>query len=536
MKITLYKNLSENNAINKNLSYIGDLIGTLRQATSVLNPVILIEMNNGIINYDIDLQYENNDISYIDDGIEYDLSTNLDYSIFECNYCYIEEFNRFYFIDDIVIQNNKLFSLALSVDVLESYKNDFMVLDAFVLRNEFQYDPFVNDANINYYIDKDIIEFDVDKGDLVNIAFNSNFHFGASHNVALTVLNENYLVTIDGESVPNTNLPKVSTLSSGVDSLQYTYVTDPEYLCYMSEWIMKFSQLNDAIYSINLYPFSIEVFDSTPETLEIAGLKFKPMPIGEARNLKEVKVYEKKDSQPKYLIVADFTLEATSFMDYEPFTQYEIFLPYLTWVPVHASDILNNRIIVYYVVDYASGEAQVTIYDVTNDKYIYTSTTHLGVKLAFTTSNQYDLARQKDTNNMNLALGLIGGVLGIAGGVIGQNPAGVMKGGFSMMSSVLQYDNANANLIQHMQRGNVSSGMLGLYNSQNVRIKKISNKAKNYNEDYFKLYGRPLYKYEKLENLKGFTTISDIHLKDIGATQSELNDIYNLLKNGVIIK
>lgn len=535
MKITLYKNNSENNAINKNLAYIGDLLGTLRQATSVLNPVILIEMDNGLINYNIDIQAQDDYISYIDDE-EYDVSINFDYSIFECNYCYIEEFNRFYFIDDIVIQNNKLFSLALSVDVLESYKNKFMPLDAFVLRNEFQYDPFVNDANINYYIDKDIVEFDADKGDLVNTVFDSNFIFGASHNVALTVINDDFLATIDGEAVPNTNLPKVSTMSSGVDSLQYTYVTDPEYLCYMSEWILEYSQLNDMIYSINLYPFSIEVFDSTPKTLEVGGFKFKPMPIGPTRKFNEVKAYEKKDSQPKYLVVADFTLTAESFMDYEPFTQYEIFLPYLSWVPVQASDILNNRIIVFYVVDYASGEAQVTIYDVTNDKYIYTSTTHLGVKLAFTTSNQYDLERQKATNNMNLALGLIGGVMGIVGGAIEQNPAGVLKGGVSMMSSVLQYDNANANLTPHMQRGNVSSGMLGLYNSQNVRIKKISNKAKNYNEDYFKLYGRPLYKYEKLENLKGFTTISEIHLEDIGATQPELNNIYNLLKDGVIIK
>ena len=267
MKIILYKNSSENNAINKSLAYVGDLVGTLRQATSVLNPVILIEMDNGILNYNIDIQAQGDDIIYETNNLfdndntellaktfsgsnqttysyygfymkifnlvigqtytisstknmrlgftndinnsgsfiqtndykytftastsyvlitnrvsnEYeemfetlmlnygnsvlpfephfdDVSINLNYSIFECNYCYIEEFKRFYFIDDIVIQNNKLFSLALSVDVLESYKNKYMILDAFVLRNEFQYDPFVNDANINYYIDKDIVE------------------------------------------------------------------------------------------------------------------------------------------------------------------------------------------------------------------------------------------------------------------------------------------------------------------------------------------------------------------------------------------
>ena len=108
MKITLYKNTSENNAINKSLAYVGDLIGTLRQATSVLNPIMLIEMNNGQLNYNIDIQAEGFDVVY-DDGEEFDVTGNINYSIFECNYCYIHEFNRFYFINDIVIQNNKLF-------------------------------------------------------------------------------------------------------------------------------------------------------------------------------------------------------------------------------------------------------------------------------------------------------------------------------------------------------------------------------------------------------------------------------------------
>ena len=104
MKITLYYNESEKFVMNKTLNFIGDITGTLKQATSLLNPNIDLEMlTNGIIEYNIDVQYENNDISYIDDGEEFDVNIKMSTSIFECNYCYIEEFDRFYFIDNIII-------------------------------------------------------------------------------------------------------------------------------------------------------------------------------------------------------------------------------------------------------------------------------------------------------------------------------------------------------------------------------------------------------------------------------------------------
>lgn len=102
MNITLYVNNSEKNKIGKNLTNDFSLSGTLRDATNIINPVILIELNE-IGNY---------------------------------NYCYIPNFNRYYFITDITVIRTGLFAISLMVDVLESFKTDIKNLSVILLNTQ----------------------------------------------------------------------------------------------------------------------------------------------------------------------------------------------------------------------------------------------------------------------------------------------------------------------------------------------------------------------------------------------------------------
>lgn len=52
------------------------------------------------------------------------------------NYLYIPLFNRYYFVDNYTINNKKLVTLSLSVDVLMTYKDYILTLTGFVDRNE----------------------------------------------------------------------------------------------------------------------------------------------------------------------------------------------------------------------------------------------------------------------------------------------------------------------------------------------------------------------------------------------------------------
>lgn len=90
MNIILYNNTSEINKIGKNLTMAQTLSGTLRDTTNIINPVILVNVA----------------------------------SINDKNYCYISDFGRYYFITDITVVRTGLFALSLSVDVLESFKED----------------------------------------------------------------------------------------------------------------------------------------------------------------------------------------------------------------------------------------------------------------------------------------------------------------------------------------------------------------------------------------------------------------------------
>ena len=77
--------------------------GVLLDATSVTNPVITIEQKNNI-------------------------------NITDYNYAHIPTFNRYYFISNITTINN-LWTLALSVDVLATYKPDILYSSQYVVRS-----------------------------------------------------------------------------------------------------------------------------------------------------------------------------------------------------------------------------------------------------------------------------------------------------------------------------------------------------------------------------------------------------------------
>lgn len=114
MNLILYRNISETNAVNKSLTELVTLTGTLRNESSIIDPVILVS--------DID--------SY----------TPL------MNYAYIPEFNRYYFIRNIESVRKNLWRLSMHVDVLYTYSEQIRANRAIIERNEIQYDLKLNDG------------------------------------------------------------------------------------------------------------------------------------------------------------------------------------------------------------------------------------------------------------------------------------------------------------------------------------------------------------------------------------------------------
>lgn len=116
MQIDLFTCKCERNRINK-LEYLSNrftLDGTLRKQTSATSLSIDVEKTNPLI--------------------------------YDYNYMYISEFDRYYFIDDISSVRNRLWTINASTDVLMSFKND-------ILESNVILDKVENELAANLYLD-----------------------------------------------------------------------------------------------------------------------------------------------------------------------------------------------------------------------------------------------------------------------------------------------------------------------------------------------------------------------------------------------
>lgn len=117
--ITLMQNTSPVNKIGKELSSQLEVTGELRSETSIIDPIITIEC---------------------------DLA-----DLTNCNYMYISEFNRYYFVNNIRSIRNGLVEFTCHVDVLETYKDEIRANSAIIKRQENNWNLYLNDGTFKVY-------------------------------------------------------------------------------------------------------------------------------------------------------------------------------------------------------------------------------------------------------------------------------------------------------------------------------------------------------------------------------------------------
>lgn len=141
MEITLYRNESEPNKINKSLTAINTtMIGYLRNETDVVNPVVRIEG-------DID-------------------------ALIGVNYAYINHFDRYYFVTDMRSVRNNIIDISLHSDPLMSF--DIANVTGIVTEKE---SGVVASSSNNYLSGRNWINTAKDKTDIIRFS-NGLLDFG----------------------------------------------------------------------------------------------------------------------------------------------------------------------------------------------------------------------------------------------------------------------------------------------------------------------------------------------------------------------
>ena len=116
MQIDLFTCNAERNRVTKNQYLLNrfTLDGAFRKTTSALDIEVDVEKTNPVI--------------------------------YKYNYMYISEFNRYYFITDIVSVRTNIWTIKATVDVLMSFRDDILKSPAIV-------DKIENEIDANLYLD-----------------------------------------------------------------------------------------------------------------------------------------------------------------------------------------------------------------------------------------------------------------------------------------------------------------------------------------------------------------------------------------------
>jgi hypothetical protein len=203
-----------------------------------------------------------------------------------------------------------------------------------------------------------------------------------------------------------------------------------------------------------------------------------------------------------------------AYLDYDPYTKAEIYLPYIGIHAIAVDDIMGKSVHVLYRVDILSGAC--TAFVKCGGSVLYQFVGQCASSIPVT-GNDW-------TNVINGALTIAGSI-----GTM------VATGGASAPLAVGAIASTCTNSLKpNVEKSGSMGGTGGLMGGQKpylILTRPIQAKPKNQN----KYLGYPSFITSKVENLKGFTIFESIRLSNIPATEQEIEELSNLLESGVIL-
>lgn len=204
-------------------------------------------------------------------------------------------------------------------------------------------------------------------------------------------------------------------------------------------------------------------------------------------------------------------LKQKNALDYPPYTDIQIYLPFIGIQPLNAYDLVGGTLNVKYRIDAYTGAcvAKLTATRGGLSAKLYEFAGNCGYELPLTSGN---------------FIGMVGNV--VSGAVMGALTGGVAGAALGATGSAIH---SNLNVIRS---GNLSAnaGICGSRNPYIIITRAVPYDAANYNQ----FYGYPSNKTVYLSNCKGFTKVKEIILHT-SATQAEKEEIEALLKEGVYL-
>ena len=219
-----------------------------------------------------------------------------------------------------------------------------------------------------------------------------------------------------------------------------------------------------------------------------------------------------------------------AYLDYDPYTKAEIYLPYIGTHPIAVDDIMGKAVHVVYHVDILSGAC--TAYVQCGGSVLYSFIGQCSASIPIT-GNDW-------TNVINGVLSIAGsiGSMVATGGMSApltalQAPVTTAKVGGALATGSSLASTAINSMKPSVEKSGSMSGVGGMLAVQTPYI--ILTRPRQARPKQQNTYtGYPSFITSKLSKLTGYTEIEVIHIDGLSCTDSESVEIESLLKSGVI--
>lgn len=436
------------------------------------------------------------------------------------NYCKIEDLNRYYFIKNKIFLSKDLVQLDLEEDVLTTFKSDILNSTQFISRT----------TNGNILIEDNKLPFSykrtIREGELESSAnqFLTEYQ-NLNDNIAITIVNPQLASFLNYElNYPSDTflLPNVSRTLIDNNYSTVTYITNEAELLKFMQFINTNSDSQQYVYKIQAFPFNIPHRQNNVKIMvggNDSGAKGNTMPNASI-------AYE-------FSLFITYPFKRENFYNYHPYTSYELYVPYYTWINLSNNDSLSNKIMIKYSPNLLDGSCLLTMYyvdDELNYNYFKNATIQVGISIPINVNNYSDVVRNNQAITLNLLTSFI---TSMASG----NPLGLINAGIgSYVSSV--------NNVVRGQTSSVSGG--NLIFTPNVCRYKITEPIITCDYTSYKnKNGIPFNNYGVIGDFQKYVEIVNPYLENVGifdnedsyysATKDEIEMIKELLVNGVYV-
>ena len=202
--------------------------------------------------------------------------------------------------------------------------------------------------------------------------------------------------------------------------------------------------------------------------------------------------------------------------DYSPYTQINLYLPFIGIVNLDNADVMRSSIHIVYHVDVLSGaclaEVKVTRDGAGGTLYQYAGNASVTLPIS---SGSY--------------MGIVASIASIAGGI-----AGTIASGGAALPMLASAAGSALNARAKVEHSGSFSGNAGAMGGK-IPYLIISRPQVALADNFQKYIGYPANYTTKLSNCSGYVKVLECHIENVNATNTELAEIESLLKEGIIV-